>query len=76
MARRYKNKKSTDWQVFHCADSHNSHYEIVKNVSLSIRLPNLQMKVSTTFAFFTVGENRVLKDNCSMQRPNFVLVAN
>ena len=51
-----KNKKSTDWQVFHWADSQTSRYGTVKNVSLSIRLPNLQMKVSTTFVVFYCQE--------------------
>ena len=56
VARQSKNKKSTDWQVFHWADSQTSRYGTVKNVSLSIRLPNLQMKVSTTFVVFYCQE--------------------
>ena len=77
MVRQYKNQKSTDWQVFHWADSQTSHYRIVQKVSLSIHLPNLQMEVSTTFVvFYCQEEIEFSKITVVCSAPHIVLVAN
>ena len=76
MVCQYKNQKSTDWQVFHWADSQTSRYGIVKNVSLSIRLPSLQMEVSTTFDVFYCQEEIEFSKISVVCSAPFVLVAN
>ena len=71
-----KIKNPRTGKYFIGADSQTSRYGIVKNVSLSIRLPSLQMEVSTTFDVFNCQEEIEFSKITVVRSAPFVLVAN
>ena len=55
----YENKKSMEWQVFNREYSQTNHYKGVKNVALSIRLPNSQITFCPVRGFSIISATLV-----------------
>ena len=55
----YENKKSMEWRGFNREGSQTNHYKVVKNVALSIRLPNSQISFCLVRGFSIISATLV-----------------